>query len=212
VLGVPVKRAGLFMAVGGLAGALAGGTLVAIVAMGSILIRAGMVAPPPTATPTVSPGVSATPTLTAEPTPAVPPVARSALAQVGSLNVRLASAQDSLQALLRERNLDTGAVAQTFRSIASTSSTGSEAAARLVIWEDAATLSVQLSSFYGELRDTARSGLAASLTNEPAWRRAAEDMASVLAELESLDTELRLLAAEAGVVLPPLQPVATPAP
>lgn len=214
VMGVPAKRAGLFMAVGGVAGAMAGGLLVAVVALGSVLVRAGMVTPPPTPTPSstalpTSSPIAATP----EPTLSVPPVARSALAQAGSLHVRLASAADSLKAALKARNLDTTEVARNFRTIASTASTGSEVAGRLVVWDASAALSVQLSSFYGELRDTARSGLAASLTNEPAYRAAAEDMLSVLAELPALDAQARVLALEADVVLPPLDPIEeTPAP
>ncbi|MDQ2964387.1 MAG: zinc ribbon domain-containing protein [Chloroflexota bacterium] len=208
VLGVPAKRAGLFMAVGGVAGAMAGGLLVAVVALGSVLVRAGMVPPPATPSPsgTVHPTsspVAATP----EPPPSVPPVARSALAQAGSLHVRLASAADTLKISLEARQIDTTEIARTFRTITSTAATGSEVAGRLVVWDDAAALSVQLSSFYGELRDTARAGLAASLQNEPAYRAAAEDMLSVLAQLASLDAQARVLALAADVVLPPLDPV-----
>jgi hypothetical protein len=214
VMGVPAKRAGVFMAIGGVAGAMAGGVLVAVVALGSVLVRAGMVAPPPTPTPSSTVQPTSSPVAsTPEPPPDVPPVARSALAQAGSLHVRLASAADSLKAALQARNLDTTEIARNFRTIASTASTGSEVAGRLVVWDRSASLSVQLSSFYGELRDTARSGLAASLTNEPAYRAAAEDMLSVLAQLPPLDAEARVLAVEADVVLPPLDPIEeTPAP
>jgi hypothetical protein len=208
VMGVPAKRAGLFMAVGGVAGAMAGGMLVAVVALGSVFVRAGMVTPIPTPTPSSSASPTNSPVAsTPEPPPAVPPVARSALAQAGSLHVRLASAAYNLESSLAARNLDTTEIARSFRTIASTASTGSEVAGRLVVWDDAAALSVQLSSFYGELRDTARSGLAASLTNEPAYRAAAEDMLSVLAQLGALDAQARALAVEADVVLPPLDPV-----
>ena len=48
--------------------------------------------------------------------------------------------------------------------------------------------------------------------NEPAYRAAAEDMLSVLAELASLDEAARLLAVQAEIDLPPLRPFATPAP
>jgi hypothetical protein len=214
VMGVPAKRAGLFMAVGGVAGAVAGGLLVAIVGLGSIFVRAGMVTPPPTPTPSSTVQPTNSPIVaTPEPPPDVPPVARSALAQAGSLHVRLASAADSLRVELAARNLDTTEIARSFRTIASTASTGSEVAGRLVVWDDAASLSVQLSSFYGELRDTARSGLAASLQNEPAYRAAAEDMLSVLEELGPLDAQARVLALGADVVLPPLDPSEeTPAP
>lgn len=208
VMGVPAKRAGLFMAVGGVGGAIAGGMLVAVVALGSVLVRAGMVAPPPTPTPSITTAPTNSPVAsTPEPPPTVPPVARSALAQAGSLHVRLASAADSLRAALNARTLDTTEIARSFRTIASTASTGSEVAGRLVVWDDSASLSVQLSSFYGELRDTARSGLAASLTNQPAYRAAAKDMLSVLTQLASLDAQARVLALEADVVLPPLYPV-----
>jgi hypothetical protein len=208
VMGVPAKRAGLFMAAGGVAGAIAGGLLVAVVALGSVLVRAGMVAPPPTPTPSTSASPTNSPVaFTPEPPPNVPPVARSALAQAGSLHVRLASAAESLEVALKARDLDTTEIARSFRTIASTASTGSEVAGRLVVWDDAASLSVQLSSFYGELRDTARSGLAASLQNEPAYRAAAQDMLSVLAQLTGLDAQARVLALEADVVLPPLDPV-----
>ena len=214
VMGVPAKRAGLFMAAGGVAGAMAGGLLVSAVALGGVFVRAGMVPPTPTPTPSSSVTPSSSPdSATPEPPPDVPPVARSALAQAGSLHVRLASAADSLQAGLNARRLDTTEIARNFRTIASTASTGSEVAGRLVVWDDSASLSVQLSSFYSELRDTARSGLAASLTNEPAYRAAAEDMLSVLAQLPKLDAQARVLALEADVVLPPLDPVEeSPAP
>jgi hypothetical protein len=213
-MGVPAKRAGLFMVMGGVAGAMAGGMLVSIVALGSVLVRAGMVPPPVTPTPSGTTLPTSSPVAsTPEPLPAVPPVARSALAQAGSLHVRLASAADTLEGSLKARNLDTTEIARTFRTITSTAATGSEVAGRLVVWDDAASLSVQLSSFYGELRDTARSGLAASLQNEPAYRASAEDMLSVLEQLAALDAQARVLALEADVVLPPLDPVEeSPAP
>jgi hypothetical protein len=204
-MGVPAKRAGMFMAVGGVAGAMAGGLLVAIVALGGVLVRAGMVAPPPTPTPSAS--VTPTSSLTV-PTPApppdVPPVARSALAQAGSLHVRLAGAADALEIALRAPKADTNEISRSFRTIASTASTGIEVAGHLAAWDDAAALAAELSSFYTELRDTARSGLANSLQNEPAYRSAAEDMLSILAQLDDLDAQARVLAVEAEIVLPPL--------
>jgi hypothetical protein len=212
-MGVPAKRAGLFMAVGGVAGAMAGGLLVAIVALGSVLVRAGMVPPPPTPTPTAS--VTPSSSLiapTPEPPPEVPPIARSALAQAGSLHVRLAGAADALEMALTAREADTNEISRSFRTIASTAATGIEVAGRLEVWDDAASLSADLASFYSELRETARAGLANSLQNEPAYRAAAEDMLAVLAELESLDARARALAIEAEIVLPPLDGGESPAP
>jgi hypothetical protein len=213
VMGVPAKRAGLFMAVGGVAGAMGGGLLVAIVALGSVFVRAGMVTPPPTPTPVASATPSSSLTVpTPEPPPDVPPVARSALAQAGSLHVRLAGAADALEMALRARKADTNEISRSFRTIASTAATGVEVAGRLEVWDDAATLSAELASFYTELRDTARAGLANSLQNEPAYRRAAEDMLAILAQLEDLDAQARVLAIEAEIVLPPLDGGESPAP
>jgi hypothetical protein len=212
-MGVPAKRAGLFMAVGGVAGAMGGGLLVAIVALGSVFVRAGMVTPPPTPTPVASATPSSSLTVpTPEPPPDVPPVARSALAQAGSLHVRLAGAADALEMALRARNADTNEISRSFRTIASTAATGVEVAGRLEVWDDAAALSAELASFYTELRDTARAGLANSLQNEPAYRRAAEDMLAILAQLEDLDAQARVLAIEAEIVLPPLDGGESPAP
>ena len=59
-----------------------------------------------------------------------------------------------------------------------------------------------MTTFYRAVQSTAAEGLGASIRNEPAYRRAAAAMVTLLAALGPIDSEARQLAATAGVNLP----------
>jgi hypothetical protein len=202
-----MRKASGFVAVGLLMGALGGG---------GILAGAGVLAGGGAPTPTqpgivVVPSGSVEPAATlAPPTPApsvgpeIPPAARAAIGQVGTLNVRLLETAGDLRTHLEAPSLDASAVARTLRSMNSNAAFGLDVSRRLATWDTAAALAGELDALYGEVRAIAREGLAASVRNTTAYRTAATSMLTLLAGMGPIDAEARSVARGAGVDLPPL--------
>jgi len=206
VLGVPVKRASVFVAVGTSFGILLGAGFTGAMLTRAQALAASAAAIPPTSAsaPSVAPSTSASASPAETPVPpAVPAAARAALIQSATLHGRLRTGVSTLEAALAAPRFDTAEVAQALRSLASTSALGVDMAGRLSEWPDAATLATDLESFYDQVRAVARSGLAASLRNEPAYRAAATDMVTLAGGLPALDDETRRFAASAGIEMPP---------
>jgi hypothetical protein len=173
ILSTPAQRAGLFVAAGVVLGLLFAWTFSTVV---------GALTAPASKTPTASgaPGAS----------------------QTAALDTRLAGAASTLRLALRDKRLDSASVADQLRSLAADAAFGDDLASRLGMWDQAYALSLDLSNLYGSIRSTAREGLAASITNEPAYRAAAQKMVAVLNGLTPLDKRLRDLAMSVDVRLP----------
>ena len=118
------------------------------------------------------------------------------------MNARIAAVISILEAELAEASVDTAAVAEVFRAMNADAAYAAGAAERLGKWSEAGDVAAGLGAFYGDIRATARDGLARSLASEPAYRAAAERMLAVLASLGPLDAASRELASVAGVDLP----------
>jgi hypothetical protein len=207
VMGVPMRRASAFIATGLLVGVVvAGGILAGVAAIGGGG-RPGPSQPAVGVLPSASTSPTAAPTASAAPTPVlpdVPPTARAALGQVGTLHVRLLEGAVDLQAHLAAPVLDTSAVARTLRSMNSNAAFGLDIAKRLATWDMATPLATDLTVLYEDVRATAREGLAASVRNSAAYEAAATGMLALVADLESLDADARALALTADVDLPSL--------
>jgi hypothetical protein len=204
VLATPIHRVAVFVSAG-----LAVGLLFAF----TWSVAAGVLSGPRTAGPGAShvPGSSNAPGV--RPSGAVPsiaPASRAALGQLAALDARLTSVAAPLRIALRDKDLDSAAVADLLRSLAADAAFGDDLASRLGTWDQAYALSLDLSNQYGSIRSTAREGLAASITNDPAYRATAQKMIAVLAGVPPLDKRLRALAETANVPLPGGTP--TPAP
>jgi len=204
ILSTPAQRAGIFVSAGIILGLLFGWSFSAV---------AGALTAPRATTPTASgaPGASA-PVVVIPPTPAptVPAVSRSALGQAAALDARLASAISTLRLALRDKDLDSAAVADQLRSLAADAAFGDDLASRLGMWDQAYALSLDLSNLYGSIRSTAREGLAASIQNDPAYRASAQKMLAVLAGIAPLDKRLRDLALSVDIRLPGSSPSESP--
>jgi hypothetical protein len=158
----------------------------------------------PTLAPTTGPGpIASVPVVIGQtPAPTVPAVSRAALSQAAALNSRLLDGEAELRLLLRDEDLDGAAVADTLRSLAADAAFGQDLAPRLGQWDAAYELSLDLANLYASVRATSREALAASITNDPAYRAAAQKMITVLEELPPLDARLRELAATIDLKLP----------
>ena len=217
LLGVQVKRAAVFVA-GGIAAGLAFASAFVVlsvnVGLASVELREGAPAQPAaSAIAEPAPAASVAPVVSAAPVaPAIPPASVSALARTAEMNARIAAGIPILQAALAEPSVDTAVVAEVFRAMTADAAYAAGAAERLGGWDDAAYVSTGLSALYGDVRATAREGLAKSLGSEPAYRTSAEKMLAVLAGLAPLDAASRDLAEVAGIDLPlvPLPDVAAP--
>jgi hypothetical protein len=213
LLGVPARRAGTFLAIGlalGLGlGAVATATTIGLAGRVASVIR-------PSATPGVpavgstSPSPSLAPTGSASPQASrVPGQAAAALGQAVVVTRRLAARTAELRAELAAKPIDTFAIATSLRGLAADSVVGSGAVRAIAIWPDAAATARRLGDYYALVASTATATLAASLTDEPAYRDGASAMIDVLAGLGPLAAEADSLAAGAGIV-PPTAPPSSP--
>jgi hypothetical protein len=142
--------------------------------------------------------------------PSIAPASRAALGQVAALDARLAGVAAPLRLALKAKDLDSAAVADLLRSLAADAAYGDDLASRVGTWDQAYALSLDLSNQFGSIRSTAREGLAASITNDPAYRATAQKMLAVLAGIAPLDKRLRDLARVADIPLPGGLPSAAP--
>jgi hypothetical protein len=197
ILATPARRVAIFV----LAGLIAG-LLLAWVVSSAVAFVSG----PSRTTPGIGPRASSGPIASnpaATPGATIPPAARSAISQAATLNARFQAAGVSLRSALKQKNLDSPAIADTLRLLASDAAFGEDLAPRLGSWEAATELSAALNYLYGSIRGTAREALGSSISNAPAYRDAAQKMLSVLGDVGPLDTRVRELAATWNIRVPP---------
>ncbi len=219
LVGVPARRAGLFVVIGVAGGLVVGGLIAGIVA------TASLTAPGPapiagTSPTTVTTPVAGADTITtpsggapaADPIPAIPVAASSALRLTVTVDDRLSASAATLRALLDAPVFDAVGAAAILRGIAVDASYGSDVVRRLDGWAAAAGLQAQLRDYYGALRAAAREGLGASITSDAAYRTAGQQMLDLLAGLPATRAAIDSLAAANGIVLPSPVPgtLATP--
>jgi hypothetical protein len=220
VMGVQLRRASVFTAVGLFAGLLlgAGGLFAAITldrlvnapdpggqAAAAAAVTAGQPAgsgPGTTATAKPSaPVATATPRPTAATTDA-PALTRSALGQAVALNERILESGEALRAALAAKRFDAFAVSQVLRTMSSDAVVGLGLTPHIGAWRGGATAATDLTAFYTSVKATAAEGLAASVRNEKAYRTAATRQVELLAGLDAVDAVVRDASVAAGVTLP----------
>jgi hypothetical protein len=214
VRGVPASKAGLFVVSGLVVGLLVGaGGAAGVVAMNGALSSpstAGQVTPSTVPAGTGgsggngSTGGSGSTGGGTTGTVYVSGIVSSSLRQAADLNVKLAEASTALSAQLDRSTLDTEETAMILRSIASNAQFGSEVAPRIGTWDAGSELSIDLAAFYESVRETARDGLAISLTSNRGYRQAATDMVRTLRQMRGLQATASKLAATANIQLPAL--------
>lgn len=199
VLGVQARRAGAFVGAGLVAGLLAGSLVTGVLVGG---------APRSIVAPTASGGEGPAPAggTGDVPAAAVPATATSVLQQTAAINARLVTTLAELRATLAAKPYDPSATAQGLRDIAADATVAAGSVPALGRWAGAARVQAALADFYDGVLATARTGLAYSLSDAAAYRKAASDMVARFKGLVAIDAAARTLAATAGVSLPVVYP------
>jgi hypothetical protein len=205
IAGVPLRRAGGFVAVG-----VIGGLVVAFAIMiGSFAVeRASAVisfALPGAVTPSAAPEpTAAAPTTAPNVVPAVPSSAIAALRQTTLLNQRIMADREQLATAVGARKPDGAKIAAALRSLAADASIGKRVVADVADWAEAGVVTSAFVDFYASMADRADSGLSASVTNDKAYVKSGKAMLKLLAGLPGLDAQARALTDSIGIKLPPL--------
>jgi hypothetical protein len=210
VMGVPMRRVSVFVALGttgAIALVLTGATLLSVVQAFAVRGGGTEAAPTPAPTSPTRPGHGGGATANR-----VPSVVRSALDQAAAINLRLVAATPQLKAALARSNLDGPAVAAILRDLAADATRGADVLGRFGSWSEADDVTVELEALYRDVRATARTGLAAAMTNDRAYRSAAQRMVSVLQRVGPVNQGIRSLATTTGIELPSLPGPETPGP
>jgi hypothetical protein len=203
--GIRATRAIGFMAIGVLIGAIAGAGTVGVVAAVALAEPVAVVDTSDITGP-VSSGAPAASAPVVAPDPTIPGAALAALRQSTLLNQRLVVDGDRLSAALAAKKPSAVEIARILRVLAASAAFGDRIAPDVAVWSDGQVVSEGLTDFYSNVGATAREGLTASINNTKAYVAAGKAMKGVLAGLDDLDAEARVLAAWADVSLPPLQP------
>jgi hypothetical protein len=153
----------------------------------------------PHATPAITPGSGSSGTGSSV---TIPANSASALTQALILNARLSDATSALRAALAARKFDAQEVSQLLREASANSVIGLQLAESLNAWSGGTAVGGRMATFYSAIQATAAEGLGASIRNDPAYRRAAMAMVTLLAGLGPIDDEAQRLAATAGMNLP----------
>jgi hypothetical protein len=220
VLGVQLGRASKFLTVGLIAGIALGGGFGAIVTavrqpshdaqVAEAAAAAALTAHPAVAQPVASAAAIATakpPTgsgggSTGSGTVKIPPISASALTQAILLNAKLADSSADFKAALAASRFSASDVAQLLRDASVDSVIGLQLAQSVNAWSAGTVVSSRLSTFYATVQTTAAEGLAASIRNDAAYRRAATAMVQLLSTFDTIDAQARSLATSNGISLP----------
>jgi hypothetical protein len=203
VAGIPLSRAGSFVIVGLIVGLAVGGGAIAGVNALTASHGTGGKGGSAAAGGSTSKAGGGNPAANGPP-PSISALMGSVVEQAGGVNVRLAEAANDLRVELNRSRFDTAATAAILRTIASNASFGAALSSRISEWPPGDEFAADLSAFYGSVRETARTGLAFSITNPGAYRQAGRDMLRVLDRLDVLDREARKVALSVGIDLPAL--------
>ncbi len=206
IIGVPMRRASTFIALGVVLGMLLGAGVASAfqpartTGGGSGSNGAGTLPAESGATSTAGP--SPTAPATALLTPAAPGPALAAMSQLPAIHLHLATDASALRHLLASKAADGIVLADAVRSVNSDAAIASDLATRLVGWPAAAAIRSELQGFYQAVRSAATDGLAASVSNTAAYRSAGATTLAVLDGLDAIDADLHAFARVAGVTLP----------
>jgi hypothetical protein len=217
-MGVRAGRAAMFVTIGLIVGVAFGGGLATVLSAVRMPARDAQVAQAAAAAAlaaavhaqaTASAAALAIPAITTPggstgtgPTVTIPASSASALTQALILNARLSDASSALRAALVAPRFDAEEVSQLLRDASASSVIGLQLAQDLNAWSGGTAVGGRMTTFYTTLQSTAAEGLAASIRNEAAYRRAAHAMVALLTGLDPIDSEARQLAATAGISRP----------
>lgn len=202
--GIRATRAAGFIATGLMLGLIVGTAGTSGVFLLTRPLSAVVAEPVPSAAPLSSAGPIATAPPVEVPS-GIPAAARSALRQSALIDARLIADGDRLRAALAAR-APTAELARILRTMAANAAVGERVSPDLGRWSSAEVVASSLGAAYAAVGSTAASGTDYSLTNDRPYLDASRAMLGVVDDLAALDTELRGLAVEAEVDLPPVAP------
>ena len=195
ISGVQARKAATLLGTGGMAGAIVGGLIVAIVLLA--LRPATTVSPNPD-------GDGGGPTASAGTGPVVQPApltASNALVRTAGLNARMAAQRPALAAAVKPSRPNTSEVARVLRAIASDAGLAAGAVPALSAWPEGRLLAFQLEPYYAKVRSTASSALSVTLNDSGAYRRNGQAMVALLDEISDLQAAAQTLADVHGIDL-----------
>lgn len=205
LIGVPAKRAMIFISVGLIAGSLLGGSVMATAASVTRTLETPIASAPPIAAASAGPGTA--PVVTPPPAPvdpAVPATALAALRRTSQLNQRIATDAGKLAAVLAGGDASSADIARSLRALSIDASIGDGLVADVAVWTDGTDLSAELSELYRSIASTAAGGLDASFANRAAYLAAGRRMLTTVDGLADLDASVIALASTAGLELKPI--------
>ena len=205
IAGVKATKAMGFVLVGGLAGIMLGGGLVAAIAFLNTRPVDVVVAPAPAVVSPSQAPIASAPAPAPVADPGIPSSALSALRQSSLLNRRVLDDAARLTAALATKPSGSE-IAPILRSMASTAMFGQRLAPTVGGWTEAEQVSADLVAFYAAIIETADQGLSSSLSSDRTYVAAGERILKTVAGLDALDAASRTLAAAADLELPPLTP------
>ena len=203
IMGVRVKRAGGLLALGLVLGGFFGG--VATVSVLALSFQGST--PAAVAAPSLAPVVLAvipSGAPTAVPLKGVPAGAVSALSGTAVVNGRIAVDAVTLELALAGQGTPGIEIARALRSLAADATLGIDLTGRLGSWTAGASVMSKLDDFYRSMAKTAQKAFKVSLIDVAAYRRAGEEMMTVLAGLGGVDAASRSLATTLDLELPPV--------
>lgn len=201
IAGVEAGRAVGFMAIGLFAGVVASSGIMAALTFTSRPVEIAVVQPPPIVTPTAAPLASAAPPVV---NPGIPTTALSALRQSAVLNQRIAVDAERLTEALAASSPSGNVIAPILRSLAWTATFGGGIAPAVGDWDDGASVSTGLVALYASIGSLADEALSSSIQNPEAYISAARQMLVTIGGVVDLDAASRVLAAKAGLDMPPV--------
>lgn len=212
LLGVPARRAGIFVVLGVALGMWIGGAVAMSVLRPAVVAPAGGATQSGNGSAVPAAGATAAPPApSVDPAADVPPDAVAALAQLPATDGRLMADAMILRSVVPSRSADSFAIADALRSVASDAAFGSDLATRLVGWPAAADVRSDLVTFYDGVRDACRVALSTSVQDTTGYRTAGWRVNATMNDLARVDGRARALAASIGIEVAPVAP-ATAAP
>ena len=197
---VQAGRAVGFMAIGLFAGVVAGGIMAAMV-LTSRPVETVVVQSLPIVTPTAAPLASAALPVV---NPGIPTTALSALRQSAVLNQRIVVDAERLTEALAASSPSGNVIAPILRSLAWTATFGGGMASAVGDWDEGASVSTGLVALYASIGSVADEALSSSIRNPEAYIAAARQMLVTIGGVVDLDAASRVLAAKAGLDMPPV--------
>jgi hypothetical protein len=192
LLDMPLKRAATFV----------GGGLVAGIVVTVLLLN--LFAPPKPASVAGLDGANGAGPGAAAAAAEIPTGAVAALRGTTALNGRLADEATALRKALDAKKFRTGDVQKVLRRMAIDARAGVGMLSSLAAWPEAAGQQAALQAFYADLQRQIDGGLSASVRSTGAYKKAAKAVLSTLATAPAIDSDARVLAAQAGVELVPV--------